>query len=574
MTGEVSMSATAGRGLTPTQVGRYRLCTELGRGGMGVVHLAVDESGRAVAVKILREQLLDDPATRARLAREVEHLSRIRHPGVAGIIDADVRGDRPYVVTRYVRGPSLERFVAEHGPLRPPQLLSLGQDLSEAIGAAHAAGVVHRDIKPANVLLHDGRPVLIDFGIAHSIGDSRLTSTGLVMGTPGFLAPEILDGAVVTPATDWWAWAATLTFAASGRVPFGEGPVGAVLARIRAGECDLAGVDPTLAPLLCSALAPDPRARPDQRRILSELARYAEGGPATAVLPVMPITQSLPEVRPEVAAPGSAPASLAAGPARSAPLPSGPGLAPGSEVGPSAYGPAAAPGWAPANAAAGIGPHSVAPWQQVPGAQGPGRRRRTGLVLSLAALLAGVALVAPGWALVVGALLSFVARTVDRAVGGLALRRQEYGARRGDVAGAVLRSPAYAVGAALAAFGGSLLPALAGAGGVLGGIGLQTAGVLPGSSLDTSASGPLLMGACAALVVGWWGPGAGAVRRGTRVLLRGVSPGRYGRLVAACLLIGVAAVLGLVAQSTGFTPSWVPFGEDPLSWARVVHTWG
>ena len=117
---------------------------------------------------------------------------------------------------------------------------------------------MHRDVKPGNVLLVDGDPVLIDFGIAHVADDIRLTMTGLVMGTPGYLAPEVVGGDDVTPATDWWGWAATTAFAASGTPPFGTGPMSAVLARVAAGDPDLEAVDPRIEPLLYAALSPHP----------------------------------------------------------------------------------------------------------------------------------------------------------------------------------------------------------------------------------------------------------------------------------------------------------------------------
>ena len=131
-----------------------------------------------------------------------------------------------------------------------------GAGLSDALTAIHRAGVVHRDLKPANVLLLDGDPVVIDFGIAHVADDIRLTMTGLVMGTPGYLSPEVVEGAPVTTATDWWGWAATLAFAASGQPPFGRGPMDVVLDRVRRGQADLSGVDPRLAPVLAAALSP------------------------------------------------------------------------------------------------------------------------------------------------------------------------------------------------------------------------------------------------------------------------------------------------------------------------------
>ncbi|MFZ5871580.1 MAG: serine/threonine-protein kinase, partial [Actinomycetota bacterium] len=173
------------------RLGRYRLVQRVGEGGMGVVHLALDDVGRAVAVKVLKPHVAGDPDARRRLAREVDTLRRVRHPRVAAVLDADTAGATPFVVTQYVPAPPLDAHVAAHGPLGRRALADLGDGLGEALAAIHAAGVVHRDLKPGNVLMLDGAPVVIDFGIAHVADDVRLTSTGLVMGTPGYLSPEV-----------------------------------------------------------------------------------------------------------------------------------------------------------------------------------------------------------------------------------------------------------------------------------------------------------------------------------------------------------------------------------------------
>src|SRR6476619_6259603 len=259
------------------RVGPYRLIQQLGEGGMGVVHLALAPNGRAVALKLLRPHVAHDKDARTRLAREANVLGRIRDPRVAAVIDAELDGPRPYLVTRHVPGPPLDAVVKEHGPIRGGDLLSLGRGLAEALDAIHAVEVIHRDLKPGNVLMLDGDPVLIDFGIAHMADDVRITMTGLVMGTPGYLAPEVVEGAPVTEATDWWGWAATLAFAASGKPPFGRGPMDVVLTRVSKGEADLTGIDPRLAPLLYAALSPEPRQRPDADEVIDALERYAAG---------------------------------------------------------------------------------------------------------------------------------------------------------------------------------------------------------------------------------------------------------------------------------------------------------
>ncbi|WP_288798606.1 serine/threonine-protein kinase, partial [uncultured Arsenicicoccus sp.] len=237
-------------------LGPYRLAGLLGEGGMGVVYLGLDRAGRAVAIKALRPHIAGDPDARARLAREVATLERVQHPRVAAVLDADPEGERPYIVTRYAPGPPLDDYVTTHGPFRGEALLRLARGLHDALGAIHAAGVVHRDLKPGNVLVVDDDPVVIDFGIAHVADDVRLTSTGLVMGTPGYLSPEVLSGAPVTEATDWWGWASTLAYAATGAPPFGRGRVDVILDRVRSGQHDLTGVDARMRPLLAAALAP------------------------------------------------------------------------------------------------------------------------------------------------------------------------------------------------------------------------------------------------------------------------------------------------------------------------------
>jgi serine/threonine protein kinase len=259
----------------PGRVGQYRLLQRLGEGGMGVVHLALDQHGKAVAVKVLRAHIATDPDARLRLAREVATLRRVRHPRVAAVIDADVDGEVPYLVTTFVPGKPLDAHVRDHGPLPRGHVARIGAVLAEALRAIHQAGVVHRDVKPANVMLLDGEPILIDFGIAHVADESRITHTGLVMGTPGYLSPEIIGGEPVTAATDWWGWGATLAFAATGRPPFGTGPIEVVLDRVRRGQSDIDGVDAGLRATLTAALTVDPGGRPSPERLVAGLAAVA-----------------------------------------------------------------------------------------------------------------------------------------------------------------------------------------------------------------------------------------------------------------------------------------------------------
>src|SRR3954453_17446268 len=169
------------------KIGPYRPVQRIGEGGMGVVHLALDPQGRAVALKVLRDHVCADPEARARLRREGETLRRVRSPHVVEVLSAALEGERPYLATRFVPGRTLEDHVRAEGPLALADVARVGVVLAQALTAIHAAGVVHRDVKPANVMLLDGDPVLIDFGIAHVADQTRLTQAGLVMGTPGYL---------------------------------------------------------------------------------------------------------------------------------------------------------------------------------------------------------------------------------------------------------------------------------------------------------------------------------------------------------------------------------------------------
>ncbi|MEQ6903534.1 protein kinase [Nocardioides sp. YIM 152588] len=255
----------------PTRVGDYTLLTPLGEGGMGIVHLARGGDGRRVALKVLRPHVVGDQQARARLAREVTSLARVRSPWVAEILAADPWGETPFVVTRYVPGLSLHDHVLEEGTVSGRDLYWLAGCLAEGIAAVHAAGVLHRDVKPSNVLMEGRTPILIDFGLARVAEDPRLTQTGWLMGTPGYLAPEILYGDEATPAADVHAWAATVAYAATGRGPYGRGPAMAIMDRTRRGEHDLSGIERPMADVLAAALAPDPLERPLLEELLAWL---------------------------------------------------------------------------------------------------------------------------------------------------------------------------------------------------------------------------------------------------------------------------------------------------------------
>ncbi|MFI6499229.1 protein kinase [Nonomuraea typhae] len=252
------------------QLGPYRLLSRLGSGGFGEVHLALDQEGRTVAVKILHPHVAADGAALTRLAREVETMRRVRGPHVAEVLDASLDVERPYLVTRYVQGRPLSAV-----PVPVADLRLLARGLAEALSAMHEAGVIHRDLKPANVMMADGEPVVIDFGIACALDSLSVTASGAVIGTPGYLAPEVLEGRDAGVEADVFSFGATLAYAATGRQPYGKGPASAVAYRVVHHEPDLEGVPEWLAPLLRECLAQDPAARPTAARLCKELGAAA-----------------------------------------------------------------------------------------------------------------------------------------------------------------------------------------------------------------------------------------------------------------------------------------------------------
>ncbi|MFJ9029926.1 protein kinase [Streptomyces sp. NPDC102274] len=265
----------------PRVVGSFRIHRRLGAGGMGVVYLGSDRRGQRVALKVIRPDLAEDQEFRSRFAREVSAARRIRGGCTARLVAADLDADRPWFATQYVPGPSLHDKVNEEGPLPAAEVASVGAALSEGLVAVHEAGVVHRDLKPSNILLSPKGPRIIDFGIAWATGASTLTHVGTAVGSPGFLAPEQVRGATVTPATDVFSLGATLAYAATADSPFGHGSSEVMLYRVVHEEAHLHGVPDALAPLVRACLAKDPEERPSTLQLSMRLkeiaAREAQG---------------------------------------------------------------------------------------------------------------------------------------------------------------------------------------------------------------------------------------------------------------------------------------------------------
>src|ERR1700761_5585834 len=207
----------------PSQLAVYRLLGRLAVGGMGLVYLGESPGGKRVAVKVIRPGLGSDPEFRARVRLEVAAARLVGGFHTATVVDADPDADPPWMVTEYIPGPSLDDLVRRDGPLDLVAVHHLAAALAEGLHAIHAQDLVHRDLKPLNIIMAAGGPRIIDFGIVKNVGaasDSRLTATGMLVGTPAFLSPEQLDGQPVGPASDIFSLGSVLVFAGGGRPPF------------------------------------------------------------------------------------------------------------------------------------------------------------------------------------------------------------------------------------------------------------------------------------------------------------------------------------------------------------------
>ncbi|ORT46873.1 protein kinase, partial [Frankia sp. KB5] len=381
----------------PHELGSYTLLGKLGQGGMGMVYLGRSGKGRLVAIKVIRNEAVGNPEFRARFRLEAETARRVARVCTAEVLDADPDAEWPYLVTEFIEGETLARYVQRNGPLADANLEQLAVGVAAALTAIHSAGIVHRDLKPANVILSPFGPRVIDFGIARAVdAGSNLTGDLQQLGTPAFMSPEQIESRPITSAVDIWAWGGLVAFAATGHYPFGEASAQVLLYRALHEEPQLDDVDPALRPIVWHAMRKDPSTRPSAQQLMLRLLGDPSGtGPdAAAAVNPQDVTNVLQGWKLPVPGPGApatgTPATGSTGPHGAGfPAPAAAPVSSGYTVDQDA------PTRLPASAGGPGGPGGG-------GADGPGRQGGTGRSRNRTPLLVG------GGVVVVGAILAGV----------------------------------------------------------------------------------------------------------------------------------------------------------------------
>ena len=285
--------------------GRYLLRDQLGKGGMGTVWKATDDVlKRQVAVKEVKLPASlsgdDTDAMRRRVMREAQTAARLSHPGAVTVFDVVEEDGHTFIVMELVDAPSLDDLVKSEGALSPQRTAQIGLDVLSALQAAHGQGITHRDVKPANVMIpSNGRAKLADFGIAAVKGDPKLTATGLILGSPSYMAPEQASKDIAGPESDLWALGATLYYAVEGEAPFDRGPAIPTLTAVVHDDPRPMQKAGALEPVITQLLAKEPHDRPSAQRLHSMLEGVISGATSgPTAMAAAPATETMVEDEP------------------------------------------------------------------------------------------------------------------------------------------------------------------------------------------------------------------------------------------------------------------------------------
>ena len=527
------------------EVGGYIVERALGVGGSGQVYLVRDANGTIAALKRVDAQ--HDELAAERLRREVRALMAVRHPAVPRVLDAELDGEDTFVVFEYIEGECLADEVAARGPLRGEDLAHCAERIAGALEASHAAGLVHRDVTPSNIMMSPAGAVLIDFGLSHRADDSRLTREGLVSGTAGYVAPEVIDGAEPGADADRWAWAATMAFAMTGKAPYGTG--NAAIRKTLQGKWPV----PSLpgAEVVAAALDRKVEERPGMRDVVAAMRG------ATTMLP----TQSLPATAVmETAADGTEVFEVDHGH-----LDNDEGADVQEFQGDGFEGADHGAGWEPEDFDGHVSNDMVLPGRETLEGEPELSMRRPVLVAAWSIALAASAAVAPFVAAAVVVLAVITARTVFIRGEALRIARARRGERRRDSVLHTLGLPWHVIRALVDLLPSLIVAAVIGVGiGMLGWY-LVSSGAVGTSTLDGQAWGhasAIVVGALAFQAALWWGLWSWTTREGAYRVTESLAPtnGVSGAWIVVAIIVLASASL---AVYVGADPWWWPLPAMP-----------
>jgi serine/threonine protein kinase len=537
-----------------SEIGGYRLIKRIGMGGMSTVYEAESGDGQRVALKLLHPAVTMDARGRERLKREVRMLQRVKGPYVAEVLDAETDEDEAFIVTELIEGPTLEKDVADNGVYVGTELVELAHQLRTAVQSIHSVGVVHRDIKPSNVMMSPHGPVLIDFGVAQFDDDVRLTTPGSVTHTPGYCDPKVLAGAAPDEQADWWALAAVMAYAATGRHPFGAGSAPQIMRRVIDGKPDLSGLAPRVAEAFERALTPDVAHRSTFDQLVEVLQAPndvtsrasmcgAQEAATQVVTPPQPQAETGVDSDTDEEQLAAAPTEVTSVPTQVAPAPTA--AYPASGFGqPYDYG----------FGSQVFPPAMPQPPQELPAWARPARSARAAVALIGAAVIVAAA----HWPIVVGfvyAAMFWLAATVGAASIGLRDRRIAHGGRyKREHVGVAFRLPGNAMWGAISTVLNVLF-------GLFFGVALMWAATL----LRLADARLIVLSGAAVTVVVSWLSGNAKGKEGARRIFAVLAPTRGYRAFWSVLLGAVVvALLFVVFLLYPAGVDWMPLAGTPF----------